>query len=388
MISKISVKNANGEGSIRQRPDGSWEGRVTVGFHPKTGKQIRRSFYGKTKREVIQKISQANIDVANQAYIAPSKLTVGAWLDLWVKTYLGNVKASTVATYKQRVKAYLKPALGKYKLTTLKPPQIQALYHELSKTLSPKTIKAVHGVLHKALQQAVESEYIKSNPANNRVLPRIEKPQINPLDSTEISAFLDAIKGHRYENLYKVAIFTGMRLGELLGLLWDHVDLKAGKITVEQQLLRPRQKGETFQLGPLKNDKPRTIIPAPYVIDTLKAQKVAQLQQRLRAGSLWSESPAFVFTDELGDHASYTKPNIHLKTILNQLGIQQRRFHDLRHTYAVASLRAGDDIKTVQENLGHHTAAFTLDTYGYVTTEMRQDSAGRMQAFIDNIKQA
>lgn len=382
---KMSIKNANGEGSIRQRPDGSWEGRVTVGFHPKTGKQIRRSFYGKTKREVVQKISQANVDVVNQAYISPSKLTVGAWLDLWVKTYLGDVKGSTVATYKQRVNAYLKPALGKYKLTTLKPPQIQALYHELGKTLSPKTIKAIHGVLHKALQEAVESQYIKLNPADKRKLPRIEKPQINPLDSTEISAFLDAIKGHKYENLYKVAIFTGMRLGELLGLLWESVDLKAGIIVVERQLLRPREKGETFRLGPLKNDKPRTIIPAPYVIETLKAQKVAQLEQRLRAGSLWSSEPAYVFTNELGDHTSYWKLNTHFKAILNSLGIKQRRFHDLRHTYAVASIRAGDDIKTVQENLGHHTAAFTLDTYGHVTTEMRRDSANRMEALIRSL---
>lgn len=384
----MASKNANGEGSVRQRADGTWEARVTVGFHPKTGKQIRRSLYGKTKREVILKMSQANVDVVNQAYIAPSKLTVGAWLDLWMKAYLENVKPSTVATYEQRVNAYLKPALGKYKLSTLKQPQIQALYHELGKTLAPKTIKAIHGVLHKALQQAVASEYIKSNPSDNSPLPRIEKPQINALDSAEIGAFLEAIKGHKYENLYKVAIFTGMRQGELLGLLWDSVDLDAGVITVERQLLRPRRKGEAFKLGPLKNDTIRKITPAPFVIDTLKAQRRLQLEQRLQAGSLWSHNPAYVFTDELGNHASYWKLNNHLKAILDRLGIQQRRFHDLRHTYAVTSLRAGDDIKTVQSNLGHHTAAFTLDTYGHFTSEMRQESANRMQTFIDNIKHA
>jgi len=387
-MSRMTIKNANGEGSIRQRPDGTWEARVTVGFHPKTGKQIRRSYYGKTKREVIQKMSQANVDVINQAYISPSKITAGSWLELWVKAYLSNVKPSTVATYEQRVKAYLIPALGKYRLSTLKQPQIQALYHELSKTLAPKTVKAIHGVLHKALQQAVASGYIKSNPADNSPLPRITKPEIKPLDSAEINAFLVAIKGHKYENLYKVAIFTGMRLGELLGLLWDSVDLKPGTIIVQRQLLRPRRKGEAFQLGPLKNDKPRTIVPAPFVIDTLQAQRKTQIEQRLRAGSLWSDSPAYVFTDELGDHTSYWKLNTHLKNIFARLGIKDRRFHDLRHTYAVSSLRAGDDIKTVQENLGHHTAAFTLDTYGHVTTEMRQDSASRMQAFIDSIKQA
>ena len=228
--------------------------------------------------------------------------------------------------------------------------------------------------------------YIRVNPSIVCNLPRVEKADINPLDSAELNQFLTAIKGNRLEALYKFALFAGMRLGELLGLTWDRMDLKQGVIVIDRPLLRPSAKGEGFVFGPLKNDKPRFILPALFVIETLQTHWIEQIEEKLRAGSLWDGGPGYVFSDQLGGLASYWTLITRLKSILQGPGIEPRRFHDLRHTYAVAALRSGDDVKTVQVNLGHHTAAFTLDIYGHVTAEMRQDSSARMEAFITALK--
>lgn len=389
MSEKRVRRAAQGSGTIRQRPDGRWEARYTVGRDPGTGKQIQRSIYGATQKDVRLKLQQATIDINHGVYSDPTQLTVGQWLDLWHSDFLGSIKPSTVTAYKQHIRNHLKPAFNVIKLTSLKPAQIQKFYNELQRSgLSPKTIKNIHGVFHKSLSQAVLLGYIRVNPSTVCKLPRIEKAEINPLDSAELTSFLKAINGHRLESLYTVALFTGMRLGEILGLTWDRIDFQQGTILIDRQLLRPREKGDNFVFGPLKNDKPRKITPAPFIMETLQAHRVKQLQEKLRAGSLWVDGPGYVFTGELGGHASYWTLITHLKSILQSLGIAPRRFHDLRHTYAVAALRSGDDVKTVQVNLGHHTAAFTLDIYGHVTSEMRKDSAARMEAFIDSVKHA
>lgn len=383
------AKRANNEGSIRQRRDGLWEARYSVGRDPGTGKQVQRSIYGKSQKEVRQKLQKIALEIDNGLYIKPTKLTVGKWLDMWHKDFLGAVKESTKTSYKQHIKNHLKPAFNSIQMTALKAAPIQQFYNDLQrKGLSAKTIKNIHGVFHKALQQAVLFGYIRSNPSNVCVLPRIEKKEIQPLDSSEIQDFLKAIDEHPLKVLFTVALFTGMRAGELLGLTWDRVNFDQGVITIDRQLLRPRNKNEGFRFGTLKNDKPRTIVPAPFIMETLMSHRTSQRQRQLLAGSLWKQGPDYVFTGELGGHASYWQLNYHLKAILAKINIAPRRFHDLRHTYAVTALRSGDDVKTVQGNLGHHTAAFTLDVYGHVTEEMRHDSASRMQAFIQTVKPA
>lgn len=383
------AKRANNEGSIRLRRDGLWEARYSAGTHPGTGKQIQRSIYGKTQKEVRQKLQKVALEIDSGLYTAPSKLTVGKWLDMWHKEFLGAVKSSTRISYEQQIKNHIKPAFNSIPLSSLKSAPIQKFYNDLQrKGLSPKTIKNIHGVFHKALQQAVLFGYIRSNPSSVCILPRIEKKEIHPLDSAEIKTFLDGIKGHRLEALFTVALFTGMRAGELLGLTWDRVNFEKGNITIDRQLLRPRTKEQSFRFGTLKNDKPRTIVPAPFIMSILMSHRTNQRQKQLLAGSTWKQGPDYVFTGELGGHASYWQLNYNLRKVLDKLGIAPRRFHDLRHTYAVTALRSGDDVKTVQGNLGHHTAAFTLDVYGHVTEEMRRDSASRMQAFIQSIRPA
>ena len=390
MPRKSNTRAAQGAGTIRRRKDGRWEARYTVGRDPGTGKQVQKSVYGATQREVRVKLGQLTAEIDAGIYKQPCKMTVGQWLDIWTAEYLGGVKPATALLYEQQARLYLKPALGAVKLEALAAPTIQRLYNTLSKerdgkrTLSPKSVKNIHGILHKALQQAVAVGYLRFNPADNCTLPRIERKEIQPLDDQQISAFLKATEGHRHEILYKVALFTGMREGELLGLMWDCVDFERGTITIKRQLRREQKKGGQYYITTPKNGKPRTINPAPWVMLLLKTQRARQSEQRLKVGPAWIDS-GMVFTNEMGGYLSRGTVYDCFKRIMEQLEIPGKRFHDLRHTFAVVSLRAGDDIKTVQGNLGHHTAAFTLDVYGHVTEQMRQASAQRVEGYIQDV---
>ena len=389
-MARKSTRNAQGGGTIRQRPDGRWEARYTVGRDPGTGKQIQRSVYGSTQKEVRQKLAQITAAIDTGTYKEPCKMTVGEWLDIWQRDYLGGVKPRTVDSYRTTVEVHLKPAFGTVKLEALNPHTIQSLYNALSRErdgkpgLSPKSVRNVHGVLHKALQQAVTIGYIKVNPSGACTLPRAERKEIHPLDEEQISAFLRVVEGHRYELLYLVALFTGMREGELLGLTWACVDFDKGVITISKQLQKERRGNGAYHLVSPKNGKVRRITPAPSVMDALRSQRRRQLEWRMKAGPMW-EDTGLVFTNELGHNLSAQTVYLHFKKLAERAGFPDARFHDLRHSYAVAALQSGDDIKTVQENLGHHTAAFTLDVYGHVTEQMKQASAQRMELFIKGV---
>ncbi len=275
-MARKGTRGAQGGGSIRQRPDGRWEARATVGRDPGTGRQIQRSVYGTTQKEARQKLAQITAALDSGTYKAPCKLTVGQWLDIWQRDYLGGVKPYTAAAYASRIKNHIKPALGALKLEALNTHTIQGFYNSLSGErdgkpgLSPKTVKNVHGVLHKALQQTVVIGYLRFNPAEYVTLPRMVKREITPLDEEQSKAFLQAIQGHRFETLFAVTLFTGLREGEALGLKWDCVDFAKGTILVNKQLQREQKKGGAYIFAPLKNDKARTITPAPWVIGLLK----------------------------------------------------------------------------------------------------------------------
>jgi len=248
------------------------------------------------------------------------------------------------------------------------------------KELSPKTIKNIHGCFHSALKHATIIGYIKFNPADNAKMPLNEKPQIAPLPEESIPQFMAAIKGDDYEPIYFVALLTGMRQGEILGLTWDCVDFEKGTIYVNKQLQRHLDTGE-YILTPLKNDKPRRLSPAPSVLARLRQIEIEQKKNRLKFGAAWNNKMNLVFTTELGDNIKHQVVYKHFKKIAEKIDMPGLRPHDLRHSYAVNALQSGDDIKTVQDALGHYTAAFTLDVYGFVTDKMKKDSAERMEKF-------
>ena len=396
--SKNKNKSPSGMGNIRKKNhtvNGKtytyYEARYTEGFDPGTGKQIQRSISGKTQKEVAQKLKAALAALDSGTYIAPCKMTVEEWMDVWSKQYLGGVKESTVAAYNATIRTHIKPGIGAIRLDALDTHLVQSFYNGLREptkdreAVSPKTVKNVHGVLHKAMQQAVANGYIRFNPTNSCILPRIEKKELQPLDEAETKLFLDAVKGHPLELLYTITLFTGLREGEALGLTWDRVDFMRGTILISKQLQKEKKKGGEFRLVSLKNDKPRRITPAPWVMQLFRDRKLQQYEHKEKAGAAWSNPMNLVFTNELGGNLIPQTVVRHFKEIVASIGRPEARFHDLRHSYAVASLRSGDDIKTVQGNLGHATAAFTLDVYGHVTNQMQEASAVRMEAYIKGI---
>ena len=331
-----STRNAQGGGTIRQRPDGRWEARYTVGRDPGTGKQIQRSVYGSTQKEVRQKLAQVVAEVDNGTYTAPSKMTVGQWLDIWVAEYLGDVKPKTVESYQCQIKNHIKPAMGATKLEALDTHTIQKFYNRLSSKedgnpgLSPKSVKIVHGVLHKALQQAVEIGYLRINPADACKLSRSEKTEIKPLDNEAMASFIKAIQGHRFETVYLTMLFTGMRRGEVCGLTWDCVDLERGTILINKQLQNVTGQPGEYRLVSTKNSKGRSITAAASVVQLLRKHRAQQLRDRLKAGPLWQDN-GFVFCNEVGNHLSPPTIYHNYKRIVASIGRPDARLHDLRH---------------------------------------------------------
>ena len=398
MARKNISRGAQGSGTIRKKTVTRneqtytyWEARLTTGYDPGTGRQIQRSFSGKTQKEVREKMQAAAVEVNAGTYKEPSKMTLGEWLDTWLNEYLGGGKPMTVVNYTQHVENHIKPALGKTKLCQLDAPKIQHFYNDLQKPhgdtpgLAAKTVKCVNGVLHKALQQAVAVGYLRFNPADACKLPKVVRKEIKPLDNADISAFLKAIEGHCFEAIYILTLFTGLRRGEVCGLTWDCIDFQHNAIYINKQLQKTKKVGGTYCLASTKNSRNRTILTAPSVMALLRKQKSQQAQMRLLAGEAWNNSWNLVFTNELGGHLCHCTVYKKFKAIVRELGMPEERFHDLRHSFAVASIESGDDIKTVQSNLGHATASFTLDVYGHVSQKMRQQSADRMEEFIQKV---
>ena len=318
MSRKANTRAASGAGTIRQRPDGRWEARVTVGTDPGTGKPIRRSLYGNTQKEVLTAMRDVLKAVDDGLYIEPTRLTLAQWLDIWQSDYLLSQKYGTVKTYKAQIATHIKPALGAVKLSKLTPHLVQGFYNDLlangrtvpkrdkhgkiikkkgvmvteTAPLNAKTVRNVHGVLTKALSQAVKLGYIARNPCDMVDLPRVEKAHIMPLTDEQVKAYLSAADSDNdYGDILKVILFTGLREAEATGLTWYCVDFKKGTVTVCKQLQKRPAEAGGFQFSALKNDKTRILRPAPFVME-LPAYHLPTVGSVLR--SMWERGWSFI----------------------------------------------------------------------------------------------
>ncbi len=376
------AKKANGEGSIRQRPNGKYEGRIMV-----NGKQF--SVIGDTTEEVQAKLYKIRNPLSYVGSIKPDEMTLADFIEQWQGTYTRDIKRSTMQRYEMDIRLHILPLLGDCKLKELKPVQITQLYNwAQDQGLSHKSIKNLHGTLHRILQDAVDNEYMTKNVADRAKIPKAMKAakEMRPLKDTEVPLFIQAIKGHQFEALYFVALFTGMRESELIGLTWDCIDWENNRIRIYRQLPREREKGIADTFTSLKNGKSREIAPAAKVFSVLRTVKAEQAEKKLKAGGKWNNEEGFVFTYENGEHVNGRTVYNNFKSIVSSLGVAEVRFHDLRHTYATIALQEGVDVKTVSHNLGHATVAFTLDRYGHVSERMKDDSAEKMDRFIANLR--
>jgi integrase len=393
------TRSANGSGTIRKRADGRWEGIYSAGYDQQTGKLIRKSIYGKNQKEVRQKLSKVTTEIDEGLYLEPAKMTLSDWMDLWYKEYTFDKKYSTLKGYKAQINKHIRPGIGKYNLSQLNPMILQRFFNHLSepnekgKVLSPKSIKNVYIILSGILEQAVENEMISKNPCKKVKLPKVYNKQITPLTDKQVKDFLEIISTDEiYGTILRVIVFTGLRLGEAMGLTWDCVDFEKGALNINKQLQRRPQKDGGSTLTSVKSGKPRILKPAPFVMQLLKIRYTEQIMQKQRSEDLWlawsneeEHKKALVFTNLQGGYLIPKRVYLHFKSAAVAIGAPDARVHDLRHTYAVLSLQNGDDIKTVQENLGHASAAFTLDVYVHVSDRLKKESANRMEEYIRNL---
>ncbi|MBX6764679.1 site-specific integrase [Rubrobacter taiwanensis] len=368
-------KRGNGEGSISRRKNGTWRAEYTV--YTAEGRK-RKTLYGKTRREVAEKLAKAIADRNGGIVYDAGKLTVGEYLDRWLSDSVRDtVRQRTYERYESIVRVHIKPTLGRIKLKTLAPAHVRGLYREkLGAGLSPRTVQYIHVTLHKALKQAVRDELIPRNASEAIKAPRPTKKEIRPLSPDQARAFLDAARGDRFETLYVLAVHCGLREGELLGLKWEDVDLDAGTLAVRRTLSETRT-GHRFEAP--KNGKGRRIKLTTGAMKALRRHRKAQLEERLRAAGLW-EDHGLVFPNQVGKTMNAKNLTARsFKQILERAGLPRTvRVHDLRHTCATILLKVGQHPKYVQELLGHANIGITLDTYSHVLPGMGDGLADAM----------
>lgn len=383
-----ATRNASGGGSIRQRPDGRWEARVTVGVNPGTGKPVRRSLYANTQKEARQKMTAVLRELDKGTYQTPNRITAAAWFQEWLSTFCANkVKPLTYQSYEGIIKNHITPAIGAVELQAIKGTHIQRLYNKMTAAgLSGKTVKNVGAVLHKGFKVAVKQGLIPSNPCEGAELPKTEHHEITPLSDNEIPVFLAAIEDSPMRNAYALCLLAGLREGECLGLSWKQVDFQRRRIMVSQQLQKEKTKNARYYIAPTtKSGKPRTVELPPVAFEYLQAERVKQLENRLAAGEVWSNPDDLVFTDETGRHYAFSTFYKRFKKIAAAIGRPDARPHDLRHTAATVAIASGADVKSVQSIMGHATASFTLNVYAHTSEKMMQDTAARMQTYYDRL---
>lgn len=372
----MSRKRGNGEGSIYRRKDGRWVGQYTV-YTAKGPKY--RYIYGKTRAAVAEKLSKA-IAARSSGFVSDiGNRTLGAYLDRWLADSLrGTVRASTCERHEINVRVHINPSLGNVRLKGLTPAHVRGLHREkLDSGLASATVRKIHSTLHKALSQAVSDGLIPRNAADVKA-PRPAPKEMRPLSEGEACTFLDVARtsGDRFEPLYVLAITTGLRRGELLGLRWEDVDLERGTLRVGRSLVREEGR---HTVGETKTRRGRRQVNlTPRTVNALKAHRKRQLEERMRLAETYKDH-GLVFSTSIGTPVNPENlVNRSFKPLLEKAGLPKIRFHNLRHTCATLLLGRGVHPKFVQELLGHATIAITLDTYSHYLPSMGDQASGAM----------
>ena len=371
----MAKRRSNGEGNIRKRKDGRWEGRYTAGLDPITGKQVFKNVLGKTQAEVKEKLKIALAENQKVDFTKTGKYTVTQWMNEWYENVAKiKVRASSHQTYRGYIDNHITPNIGKLPLEKLTTMDLQKFYRKLMtkgrverieatnqpKGLSAKTVRNINQVISSAMDFAVAQRIVSVNPCKAVALPKVEHKEMQTIPAEQLQAFLTEAKASGVYEMYYIELATGLRRGELLGLKWSDIDWKNGIIKVKRQIARVD--GKVIE-APLKTKNSyRTVTISPQAMEVLKQQKAKTKDE-------------FVFPSLNGGPISPDSVNNMLKRVLARAGISKVRFHDLRHTFATVALQNGVDIKTVSGMLGHFSAGFTLDTYAHVTTAAQKEAA-------------
>ena len=352
-------RRANGEGNIRKRKDGRWEGRYTAGYDPETGKRIIKNVLGKTQAEVKEKLKSAISESQKLDVSKAGTYTVASWVKTWYEVYAEpRIRPNTKAYYTNYIENHIIPGIGSVPLDKLTTIQIQRFYNNLQKSgrvqrknfpelkdksLSPRVVRGVHTLLHNCLEQAVAERLILSNPAQGCKLPQLEKREMKILPQEKIGMYLTEAERRGLLAAFYLELTTGLRRGELLALQWTDLDVENRTLAVTKQVNRIN--GELVVSPPKTRNSIRTLALPHQAVDLL----IAEHQKHPRNPYLFPSPKTGTMYDPDAFRRTHDK-------ILKAIGAEHIRFHDLRHTFATLSLKSGVDVKTLSGALGHYSA--------------------------------
>ena len=380
-------RRPQGDGTIRKRSDGRWEGRIIIG-HKNDGSPMYKSVFGKTQKATLKMLHQM-IDLYSDVDLTEEcRMTLGEWMDKWLDEYmLFTLRESSINGYRNLIEHQIKPFIGDKRLTSLTTADMQKFYNKVKrqgranehhlhgKELSNSMVRLVHMVLHQALNVAVRERLIVRNPTLGTTLPKKTHTEKQVLCDSQLERFMEAIKVDKYwYDFFYLEIMTGMRRGEICGIKWSDIDFNAGTLSIRRTVMNKR--GGGVSIGDTKTTtSERTIILPPSVLTLLREKKADAICE-------WVFPHYTNPSDPLHPDSAYGK----LKTLLKNAELPLIRFHDLRHTFATQAMQGGVDAKTLAGILGHTDASFTLDTYTHVTGDMQRNAStvvnNMMQQFL------
>ncbi|MET8558609.1 tyrosine-type recombinase/integrase [Streptomyces sp. NPDC004959] len=388
----------NGDGTVYQRKDGRWEAAGYVLAPGNTRRRVR--VYGTTRKEALAKLTE-KIATSNRGLPIPSAQgSVTAYLTYWLENVaVHHLRENTHTRYSAVARLYLIPGLGRKKLARLAAKDVRTWLNRLrttcqccarsldtardqrlccaagrccSKRLSPLTLTYVHSVLKSALEHAVREEEIPRNVARNVRTGTPRPRRFEPLTAEEAREFLAAASGHRLQSLFELALHTGLRKGELLGLRWEDLDLAGGTASIRRTLQRTNSGGLTTLPTKTKNSERRIALPTPC-LRSLEQHRDRQLKERKAAGTGWKDN-GYVFTRPDGAPIEGATLTRHFDTLLHRARLRRIRFHDLRHSAATLLLEQGVELVVIKELLGHAHIGLTATVYAHVRLRLQRDA--------------
>ncbi len=367
---------------VRKREDGRWEGRIVIG-HKENGNPIFRYIYADTQKELTAKLRQNITAYQGVDLTEECRMTLSEWLDRWLDQMVAILRPSTLEHYRSDMEHYVKPYLGQKKLTQITASDLRKLYDDLKKQgrvhprpgqsrgLSTTTVHGIHTTLHHALKSAVDQRLLPHNPADHVEPPKVVHKSMTILNEEQLDTFLAAVEQDPiWKNFFYTELTTGLRLGEICGLMWSDFDAKKGTLSVNRTI--HKEKGGRLVTGDTKTYAgTRTIVLPDSTAELLRGRKKNSYSVWIFPNPLKPEAP-------MNPSTAYRQ----LKAILTENSLPDLRFHDLRHTFATHALANGVDAKTLSGILGHTKASFTVDTYTHTTTDMHKKAAEIVGGFL------
>ncbi len=382
----MAKRRPSGDGMVRKRDDGRWEGRIVVG-HKKNGDPIHRYVLARTQKELMKKLHD-HIEMYRDADLTEDcNMTLGEWLDRWINEYMiFTVRETTLDAYKAMIKNQIKPYLGDKPLSALSTQEIQKFYNTVKKygrvrvdklhgtELADSLVRKIHMMLHEALDMAVAQRLIIKNPTNGTTVPKCNYAPKQILNDEQLDRFMDRIRQDElWYDFFYTKLTTGMRRGEICALRWEDFNADTGKLEIRRAI--HNKKGGGLTVGETKTKTgTRTVLLPPSTAELLRKRKEKAVSEWIFPNIYKPEKPM---------HPDYAYHR--LKALLKQAELPLIRFHDLRHTFATHALISGVDAKTLSGILGHTNASFTLDTYTHVTTDMQKNASNIVGNFINEI---